>query len=470
MTDHAQSAATQALAATVDRLRDEVDGLKAAMRSRAVIEQAKGMLMERHGDSPHEAFLRMARLSQHANIKLVDVAAALVNASAELIAGQAEGELNHDLPEIGGPGPDQLSPRRRPAPAPRIPSPAQVEEARRARLTHRWPNQGSGAGEFGARVRAQGRGARIRAELLAARSAEDVLRTLMSTAFGDHGPEVVLLAVVDASGVLRLAGSHGLPATSTLPWRAVPVDLPIPVCEVVRTGVPHYPHLSGDSGEIALGYGLPRSGVTVAILPLTVSGAVLGVLVLGWSRMPGMIAAERRPVLERLAAAVATTVARLPRSEGGTDGGSDPELALLDVLPHPVLVCAPEIGGDRLVTDLRIRYANAAAVDPAGRAIGQELGRSLVELWPELMGGGLLDACRRALLAAGPVDLPPRRWSASSEGRQRWVVAGFRVVRPRDRVLVTWWFPPEASRSSCDPETPDPATWDPGTHPDEVVT
>jgi GAF domain-containing protein len=49
-----------------------------AMRSRAVIEQAKGMLMaEKHIDAD-AAFQMLVRLSQHANVKLRDVAGRIV--------------------------------------------------------------------------------------------------------------------------------------------------------------------------------------------------------------------------------------------------------------------------------------------------------------------------------------------------------------------------------------------------------
>jgi AmiR/NasT family two-component response regulator len=49
------------------------------MRTRAVIEQAKGILMadERIGDE--QAFERLVSLSQHANIKVRDVARRLVD-------------------------------------------------------------------------------------------------------------------------------------------------------------------------------------------------------------------------------------------------------------------------------------------------------------------------------------------------------------------------------------------------------
>ena len=52
--------------------------LQEAMRSRAVIEQAKGMVMALEHCSGEEAFARLVRRSQRDNVKLREVAAALV--------------------------------------------------------------------------------------------------------------------------------------------------------------------------------------------------------------------------------------------------------------------------------------------------------------------------------------------------------------------------------------------------------
>jgi GAF domain-containing protein len=52
--------------------------MRTAMASRATIEQAKGVLMARHGYDADEAFAHLAKLSQHANRKLRDLAADIV--------------------------------------------------------------------------------------------------------------------------------------------------------------------------------------------------------------------------------------------------------------------------------------------------------------------------------------------------------------------------------------------------------
>ena len=56
----------------------EVAQLRTAMASRAGIEQAKGILMQRRNASAEEAFDVLRRASQDLNVKLRDVAAWLV--------------------------------------------------------------------------------------------------------------------------------------------------------------------------------------------------------------------------------------------------------------------------------------------------------------------------------------------------------------------------------------------------------
>ena len=57
--------------------------MREAMEHRATIEQAKGIIMAEQHCTPDEAFVRLSKLSQHANRKLRDVAAALVAQAAK---------------------------------------------------------------------------------------------------------------------------------------------------------------------------------------------------------------------------------------------------------------------------------------------------------------------------------------------------------------------------------------------------
>jgi GAF domain-containing protein len=60
------------------RTSDEMSHLRTAMKSRAVIEQAKGILVERFKVSEETAFTMLSRSSQTSNIKLREVASQLV--------------------------------------------------------------------------------------------------------------------------------------------------------------------------------------------------------------------------------------------------------------------------------------------------------------------------------------------------------------------------------------------------------
>jgi GAF domain-containing protein len=56
----------------------DADNLRRALSTRQTIGQASGILMERYGIGPDEAFTMLVRTSQHANIKVVDLARWLV--------------------------------------------------------------------------------------------------------------------------------------------------------------------------------------------------------------------------------------------------------------------------------------------------------------------------------------------------------------------------------------------------------
>jgi GAF domain-containing protein len=60
------------------RISDDLIQLRTVMTSRACIEQAKGILIERHETTEDEAFTMLAHASQRTNTKLRDVAAELV--------------------------------------------------------------------------------------------------------------------------------------------------------------------------------------------------------------------------------------------------------------------------------------------------------------------------------------------------------------------------------------------------------
>ena len=58
---------------------DEVEDLRATLRSRPVIDQAKGILIAERGCTPDEAFDMLSAASQRENRKVRDIAEAMVD-------------------------------------------------------------------------------------------------------------------------------------------------------------------------------------------------------------------------------------------------------------------------------------------------------------------------------------------------------------------------------------------------------
>jgi AmiR/NasT family two-component response regulator len=66
---------------SLDDCETEVEDLRAALETRPVIDQAKGMLIAEHGCSPDEAFQMISQASQRANRKVRDIAKGMVDSA-----------------------------------------------------------------------------------------------------------------------------------------------------------------------------------------------------------------------------------------------------------------------------------------------------------------------------------------------------------------------------------------------------
>ena len=67
----------------LEACQSEVDDLRAALRTRPAIDQAKGILMARHGCTADEAFSMLSEASQRSNQKLRDLATGIVDGAQE---------------------------------------------------------------------------------------------------------------------------------------------------------------------------------------------------------------------------------------------------------------------------------------------------------------------------------------------------------------------------------------------------
>ncbi|MFG3054039.1 SpoIIE family protein phosphatase [Kitasatospora sp. NPDC048239] len=367
------------LQATIDRLRGEVEGQRRAMRTRAVIEQAKGILIERISCTPDEAFSHLVQLSQDGNRKLVDIA-------ADLLGTAAPPDADEHIP--AAPPPPVAVPRGPAAPRPPVAAPVVT-------------------GDFAARYH-------VAASALASAETPDELATLLiEAALAPLGVGAIALALLEPDGALRLVASHGVPAHQLSQWQRIPPHMSLPLTDAARGGATvwvrgraefaaRFPDLKGEDLV---------PGDTICALPLRAGERVIGAMKLGW---PGEFHADREGerYLTALARLCASQLLRVltPGTEAGAPvpTGEPWFRAVLDVLLDPVLILHAVREREGKVTDLRVEHANAATVDLAGRT-GQDItGRLLSELYPGMVSSGtfqqLLDVAATSVPYRGDAE------------------------------------------------------------------
>jgi PAS domain-containing protein len=389
--------AGEALAGVVARLREELAGMRRAMGNRAVIEQAKGVLVARLGVTPDAAFDQLVRLSQRTNIKLAEVAAALVGATAPAPDTEAPGELIDE--ELGA----YLARARRPA-APPAAQPAEpAAEALRAQ--HQL----------------------LAARITAATGYPQIAEIIAAAGRGWPAPDAVLVALrawgpdrESEPDALRAVGSHGVPESGAVAEALYRVG-----AEAVRTDAVAW---EPDTGRAVL-----RS---VLAAPLVVGDETVGVLAVGWVARARVDGAARR-YLAALAEPIARRVGQLTPADATT---GDPVRQALAGMPAPAALLSPVRDADGRPTDFRYDYVNAAAAaelaeltgptDPAGLAGPPDTERTLLALLPDTGSRLLLGEFAAVLAGGGTRELADVPIGSSA--------ARLRVSRIGDRLLVAW--------------------------------
>ncbi|WP_285661840.1 ANTAR domain-containing protein [Actinorhabdospora filicis] len=392
----------EALSQTVARLRKERDGLRRAMRSRSVIEQAKGILSERLGIAPEEAFKQLHELSTHSNVKLAELAAALV-------AGRSG--VPDAITETAGAEVLDL-----------LPPPSEPEAAHFEDLA-----------EHLAEPIARGR--LLTGRIEAARTLDEIAEAVAASTLGWPEPATVVVMMLEPDGALRLGGSSGLPADARSKWARVPPIDGLPMIEAIKA---RRPVLITDADALHVRFPTtvaPLSSQGLAAIPLVHDGAVIGVVELFWER-PCRLDDETKAHLLSLAIPVAARAAVL--DTGGTDqeGGADAPIGLvLDALTEPALLLAPVHDDTGVIVDFTVEAASAPA-----RALSDEEDLSdgtLMTVLPRLGSQHLLPLLSTVAETGEPGELTGLYVDPVAEGTRAAYRFDVRAVRLWDRVLAT---------------------------------
>ncbi|MEV0390345.1 SpoIIE family protein phosphatase [Nonomuraea sp. NPDC050643] len=386
------------LAATIERLRGEVLRAQSAAEGRALLELAKGVLIERLRCSVTSAARQLATLAEQAGLTQLELAADIINQAAQ----------------------DRIS-----------------EVARAFLAATHSDEPAREAADIAVRLRSAESG------VLQATDAQAVVESLLEHALNPLGATAVAVWEAGPDGSLTLAGYAGFSAEEARRWRYVPpgVETPARRALVEREGV-WLNNLSA-LGLPSIGQReVPGGRVTV---PAGTGGRIFAVLEVGWPLPLAPQPPQIRKQIEALAELCAYSL-DVPDAPAPADEARE-LVDLADTLPDVALVLRPCLDGEGRLGDFRIQHANASFVDPAGRPRNMVVGARLLEAYPlAAEEGGLWERIERVHATGEPFRADQMTLTAMVGQVPLASVAAVGITRHRDSVLLIWRLQDEAAR------------------------
>ena len=345
------------LAATLDRAQRELRTSAAQADTRALLELAKGVLVERLHCGPAQAMRQLRELAARSGRSELEFAADIVNNAAR--DRIAEATLEFPL----------------------------VEDAEPVALRLRTAESG----------------------ILAASDSQAVAESLLTHALAPLGAVGVAIWAAGSDSSLSLAGFAGFTAAEAQRWRYVPPGVGTTARRALTDRHTIWFDTLTGGDPVSIGYRETPGGGRVAV-PATAGGRILGVLEICW---PHPLPPQPTPIqrqVEALAELCAHTLESRPVELPGLDTRSRPDIAELVALAESMLdsamVLRPQLDERGQLVDFRIQHTNTAFVDPAGRSRSAVTGALLLEAFP------LAAAPERRLRARSRRCTPPASRSA----------------------------------------------------------
>ncbi|MGY1897112.1 SpoIIE family protein phosphatase [Nocardia gipuzkoensis] len=387
--------AVHRLAATVERLRTQIQQAQATADGRALIEMAKGVLVERLHCGPAQAARQLDALAEQAGITPLELAAELVNQAAQ----------------------DEVS--------------AVVGEFLQRTATR---------GEPSAAVRLR----TAESGLLAAGDTQRVAESLLEHAVTPLGATAVAIWAAGADASLTLAGFAGISPHEAERWRYVPPGVATPARQALVERNAVWIEDLGRSGLPSIG---DRDGGRTAI-PAGAGGKLLGVLEVCWPRpletQPSQVHRQFEALAELCAHTLESDLAAV-RTPDRPDVADLVRLA--DGLFDPALVLLPQLDDGGALVDFCIHHVNSCFVDPAGRPRGLVNGALLLEAYPLAAGDGQLFERIEHVYATGETYRTDRVMLTELVDQVPLTVStALSISRHGDTVLVVWRVEDETAR------------------------
>ncbi|MGC5039717.1 SpoIIE family protein phosphatase [Streptomyces sp. DT190] len=393
------------LAATVERLSREVRAAQAEAEGRALIELAKGVLVERLKCGPAQAARQLSELAEQAQVSPLELAVDVINQAAR----------------------DRMS------------------EVTDAFLAATKAADEAEADSAAVRLRAAESG------VLAADDTQAVADALLQQALRPLGAVAVAIWAAGPDGSLTLAGSAGFSPAEATRWRYVPPD----VVTVARRGLVER---EGHWISALKATGLPTIGLHHhpdggrAALPAGTGGRVHGVLEIAWPEplepQPPQIVRQVEALAELCAHTLETYT---PLPTGSQEPRVVPDAAelmdLADGLHDPALVLVPHLDADGHLVDFRIQHVNDRFLDPAGRPRAVVSGALLLEAYPMAAGESeLFQRVERVYATGEPFRARRMNLTALVDQVPLSAIADISISRHGTSVLLLWRIEDETAR------------------------
>lgn len=375
------------LTVTVERLRRELTVARAEADGRALVELAKGILVERLGYGPADALRQLEDLASQSNLSVLELAADLVN------------QASHD----------------------------RIADVAREFLAS------TGEPSVGVRLRSAETG------MLGADDVQAVAQSALEHALRPLGAQAVAIWAANSDQSLTLAGSAGFADEEAIRWRHVPPGVPVPARRALTERGPAVYESLAAAGLPSIGQ-REFGGGRLAV-PAGAGGRITGVLEVCWSGdLPPQSQSLQRQ-FEALAELCATALESRPAA--GDGDGVDPQTADLLELVHglhdPCLVMRPDVDATGRATDYLILHVNPHFEDFAGRPRSAVVGARLLEAYPlAAEPGGLFEKIEHVLATGESFRSPGMSLSALVDGVPLTTRARVSISRHGTSAVVIW--------------------------------
>ncbi|HEX9622887.1 MAG TPA: SpoIIE family protein phosphatase [Streptosporangiaceae bacterium] len=372
----------------VARQRTELDQLQSEAAERAVIDLARGVLMERLGCTAADAARQLSKIAEDAGVPLIQLASDIVGEPIT-ISRLSEQSSEPVVPSVAVAG----------------------------------------------------------AAMELAPDGTALATAMLAQTLADAGAVGVAIWLIAPDGAVELAGQAGFDPSEASRWQRIPPGANALAGQSAGDGAQFWWAKGRPAGDQTALIGYWDEGARAVVPVRTENGRCIGALEVCWPTPIGEFADWLRRQVDALAGLAAHALgARSSGSELAVDHREAWVLGLLDGLAESALFASAIRDAAGAVSDFRIVHVSQGFRDPDGRPPDVIRGRSLIEAYPwAAIPAGLFHRAVE-VLSTGTPQRVAGEVIGTVAGTGQVVVANVRIVRLFDGVALSWRHEADAER------------------------